>query len=385
MINSMALSDFCRIIAGVLLAEAGLAVFPITLRAQSAPANDYFANAIVISGASDSTNVTYGLNVGATGESGEPGHGQSYATSSVWWSWTATSTRSISISTEGSSFDTLLGVYTGDSVSRLATVTVNDDDGNLHTNTSRVLFRAIAGETYLIAVDGFQGATGNIRLTIAPAGISTAVSWESLDINGVWVRSADLRDRVLLIDFWSITCPPCLEELPHLATLHNQLKSTGFQVVGLFKNTQITDVQSLISSDGIQFPMAELTPTVEAVLAALQPEHQPTIQGFPTTYVFDREDRLVAQILASAKDLTYLENLILPLVRTSNSIRLKANWAPDGLQLSWAGADKGDLLESTSDLSSTNWSQVLNIFGQTGLTVSHDESAKFYRVRRPSP
>lgn len=30
------------------------------------------------------------------------------------------------------------------------------------------------------------------------------------------VRLSDLRGQVVLIDFWSVTCPPCLESLPHL-------------------------------------------------------------------------------------------------------------------------------------------------------------------------
>jgi peroxiredoxin len=35
-------------------------------------------------------------------------------------------------------------------------------------------------------------------------------------IHGDRVRLSDLRGQVVLIDFWSVTCPPCLESLPHL-------------------------------------------------------------------------------------------------------------------------------------------------------------------------
>lgn len=377
----MSLSGSWRTAAGILLAGGAFALAPLDLQAQSPPANDNFANAIVINGSSESTNVTFGSSVGATRQSGEPFHGHGSGTSSVWWSWTATATRSISISTAGSSYDTLLGVYTGDSVSSLASVTVNDDDGNL--KTSRVLFRAIAGETYLIAVDGFLGETGDIRLTIAPAGIETSVTWQAVDIFGSVVRSTDLRDRVLLINFWSYTCPPCLEELPYIATVHNRVPRPLFQVVGLYKNTTFDQVQGLMGPYNINFPMAELKPDAETVLAVLQPEQQLTIQSFPTTYVYDRENRLVTLLFPPAKDLAYFENLILPLVRTSNSIRLKANWAAEGLHLTWPGADKGDIVESASDLSSTNWTQVLNIFGQTGMTIPPGQGSKFYRVRRP--
>lgn len=39
------------------------------------------------------------------------------------------------------------------------------------------------------------------------------------DRNGRPWRLADQRGKVVLLNFWSITCPPCLEEMPALETL----------------------------------------------------------------------------------------------------------------------------------------------------------------------
>src|SRR5439155_15585934 len=83
---------------------------------------------------------------------------------SVWWTWTAPAGGSVTIKTAGSSFDTLLGVYTGTSVSTLTTIASNDDSGGLQ---SSVTFNAIAGTTYRIAVDGYNGISGNITLNIS--------------------------------------------------------------------------------------------------------------------------------------------------------------------------------------------------------------------------
>jgi hypothetical protein len=70
----------------------------------------------------------------------------------------------VTISTIGSSFDTLLGVYTGTAISNLVLVASNDDaEGSLQSD---VTFQAAAGTTYQIAVDGFDGASGEIVLTL---------------------------------------------------------------------------------------------------------------------------------------------------------------------------------------------------------------------------
>jgi hypothetical protein len=63
----------------------------------------------------------------------------------------------------GSSFDTLLAVYTGSTVSALTRIASDDDSGG--SLTSRVSFSAVAGTTYRIAVDGYGAASGSVKLT----------------------------------------------------------------------------------------------------------------------------------------------------------------------------------------------------------------------------
>jgi subtilisin family serine protease len=104
-----------------------------------------------------------GSNVGATKESGEPNRAGNAGGKSIWFTWTAPASATVSIDTIGSAFDTVLGVYTGTSVSAL-TVKASDDDsgGNL---TSKVSLAVVAGTTYRVAVDGYSGASGAVKLT----------------------------------------------------------------------------------------------------------------------------------------------------------------------------------------------------------------------------
>jgi hypothetical protein len=125
------------------------------LRQGTAPANDDFANATTLTG---DTTWASGSNAGATAEPGEPQHAGKPGGASVWYRWTATDDGPATVTTTGSRFDTLLGIYTGDAVGSLAQVAANDDgpDGL----TSSVTFDATAGTTYWIAVDGQGDADG---------------------------------------------------------------------------------------------------------------------------------------------------------------------------------------------------------------------------------
>ncbi len=130
----------------------------------AAPGNDTFASATGIAGASG--NIT-GTTRSATRESGEPRPLSVWGTSgsSIWYSWTATDTGTLSLSTVGSNYDTMLAIYTGSAVGAL-TVLPNgaNDDFGAGLLTSSVSVNVIAGTTYRIVIDGYGRTSGNTKL-----------------------------------------------------------------------------------------------------------------------------------------------------------------------------------------------------------------------------
>ena len=136
----------------------------VTIADNDPPVNDRFASRRTITGIQ--ATVT-GANVLATKETGEPNIEGVSGGKSVWWTWKAAASGTVTLSTAGSSFDTTLGVYRGRSVSGLTLVSANDDsDYASGEYTSRLTVTAVAGHTYQIAVDGYQGATGTISLSL---------------------------------------------------------------------------------------------------------------------------------------------------------------------------------------------------------------------------
>jgi hypothetical protein len=131
------------------------------------PSNDNFSNRIVL--ATNSTSVTAtATNIYATKETGEPNHAGVTCSNSVWWSWTAPAIGTATIDTLGSSFTTLLGVYTGSSVSNLTKVVSNNGAGSGRgAGAARVTFPTATGTEYQIAVDSYGGASGTIDLSLS--------------------------------------------------------------------------------------------------------------------------------------------------------------------------------------------------------------------------
>ena len=162
------------------------------IAAPSPPPNDNFAAAQVISGCSGAVN---GTNAGATHEAGEPNHSpdNNGGVRSIWYQWQSPSTGTATITTAGSGFDTVLGVYTGSSVSALTTVG-KDDDGGGADRTSSLSFAATAAVTYRIAVDGYNnfgsgGDFGPATLTWNVTNCSNTFTPTVLSANQVELKS----------------------------------------------------------------------------------------------------------------------------------------------------------------------------------------------------
>ncbi|BCM88294.1 hypothetical protein IAD21_00125 [Abditibacteriota bacterium] len=165
------------------------------------PANDDIARAQVIVG---NAGQVPGDNRGATQESGEPRHADQVGGASVWYQWTAPASGTATFDTRGSVFDTLLAVYATNTnpprANALTAVASNDDtsvitiadgddddtdDDDTDDLTSRVSFEAVAGRTYFIAVDGFQGDQGALVLHWSLSVSSgDPIRWDKKDASG---------------------------------------------------------------------------------------------------------------------------------------------------------------------------------------------------------
>ncbi|HVE58178.1 MAG TPA: FG-GAP-like repeat-containing protein [Pyrinomonadaceae bacterium] len=139
-----------------------------------APANDNFINAAPLLDYphfdgpywSGSEGEATGRNTAATIEAGEPVHAGVPGGKSVWFKLRPEEFNSTYVfTTNGSDFDTTFAIYTGTSLNNLTLIASNDDLAPFQT--SSVAFQAVAGTVYYIAVDGKQGASGNIKLTWA--------------------------------------------------------------------------------------------------------------------------------------------------------------------------------------------------------------------------
>jgi len=104
-----------------------------------------------------------------------------------------------------STFDTVLGVYSGSSVSALTELASDDDDPDTGALTSKVVFGRTSNQTCQIAVDGWGGASGSVQLSVQLGPLvppQPAPAWVLPDPYGVMVNSSGYTGKVVILDFW---------------------------------------------------------------------------------------------------------------------------------------------------------------------------------------
>jgi peroxiredoxin len=94
-------------------------------------------------------------------------------------------------------------------------------------------------------------AKGGLR-ELGRLGAQLDFSFDALD--GRFVRLADLKGKVVLIDFWSTTCLPCVRELPDLKKLQDKYQTQGLELIGISLDSNKQSLQRLINKEQISWP-----------------------------------------------------------------------------------------------------------------------------------
>lgn len=84
---------------------------------------------------------------------------------------------------------------------------------------------------------------------------------------GSILTGADLDGQVVLVNFWATWCKPCRAEMPMLSRVHEDLKSEGFQVLGVAMD-DVQQARDFLDELGIAYPNAVGTVDVMAMSAA---------------------------------------------------------------------------------------------------------------------
>jgi len=110
--------------------------------------------------------------------------------------------------------------------------------------------------------------------------------------DGEAVALSSFRGKYVLVDFWASWCQPCRKENPNVVKAYKAYKSKGFEVFSVSVDQDAAKWENAVKEDGLVWAQVRDAAGDVAKMYA--------IQSIPTTFLLDKEGKIIAKNLRGA-------------------------------------------------------------------------------------
>jgi peroxiredoxin len=135
-----------------------------------------------------------------------------------------------------------------------------------------------------------------------------APDFEFPGLDGQIVRLSNYRGKVVLVNIWATWCPPCIDEMPSMEKLYNELQGGNFEILAVSVDAQgLKAVAPFMKAYKLSFPaLIDTNGTVMNLYRAT---------GIPESFIINKKGILIKRIIGpldwDAPEISdYLRNLM---------------------------------------------------------------------------
>ncbi len=125
------------------------------------------------------------------------------------------------------------------------------------------------------------------------------------DIQGKDYSLSQFKNKVVVLNFYTVFCMPCREEMPVLNKIYQEYKDRGLQILGVCLKPEPNQFRALVKMLNLDYPMLAGTDQMPKLYADLV--------VVPTTFIIDRQGKIVHRVIGAKKREEFLR-LIKPLL-----------------------------------------------------------------------
>jgi thiol-disulfide isomerase/thioredoxin len=157
-----------------------------------------------------------------------------------------------------------------------------------------VLFIAVA--LLCAALGAYLGQRRNAPAAAEPSAVTALLAQSMNDASGQPQQLSQWKDRPLVVNFWATWCAPCVDEMPELSALQQQVAARQIQILGIG-----IDSPSNIADFGAKYKISY--PLYAAGVSGTELSRQFGNQagGLPFTVLIDREGKVKKTYLGRLK------------------------------------------------------------------------------------
>ena len=116
-----------------------------------------------------------------------------------------------------------------------------------------------------------------------------APDFSTKDMDGNPISLKDYHGKVVLLDFWSTTCGPCIGEMPNVKKVYDAYKDIGFDVIGISLDTDEAELNKFLKVCNL--PWRQIF-TGEGWETPIRKQYK--VKGIPSPWLIDRAGKVIS-------------------------------------------------------------------------------------------
>jgi thiol-disulfide isomerase/thioredoxin len=131
------------------------------------------------------------------------------------------------------------------------------------------------------------------------------------DLEGKDVALADLKGKVVFVNFWATWCGPCQEEIPSLIDMQNKYASKGFTVLGIAMDEEGRSIVApFVAKEKYEVNGQNVLINYPIVIGTDEAADQfGGIMGYPTSFLISRSGKQIMKF-QGPPDLDLIEKAV---------------------------------------------------------------------------
>ena len=141
-----------------------------------------------------------------------------------------------------------------------------------------------------------------------PASRPLVLQVKTIEGRDQWLT--DYLGKVVLLNFWSTTCPPCKAETPWFVEFQERYRDRGFVILGVSVDDTPERIKAFMHEYKVNYPMFDGRAADEDIQRVTG-----GMWGIPTTLLIGRDGRLVKKSLGLGSKTALEKDIVSALVR----------------------------------------------------------------------